>query len=157
MREKAINELYSWMPGQRESSQDYEKIKSRRTLWETDIFLRGRVELFIEGWVSWWWVSNRDDTGSSEVSMPGYNTLKNRHFPERKDWVLYQRMSGLALNPKEGWRRSSALESNKLCLVLEGVTQQEVWIMPKEHYLMRRMIARQTKEKVEEKMKSCFM
>ena len=29
--------------------------------------------------------------------------------------------------------------------------------MPKEHYLMRRMIARQTKEKVEEKMKSCFM
>ena len=30
--------------------------------WKTGIFLRGRVEFFTGGWVSWCWVPKRDDT-----------------------------------------------------------------------------------------------
>ena len=31
------------------------------THWKTGIFLRGRVEIFTGGWVTWCWVPERDD------------------------------------------------------------------------------------------------
>ena len=47
---------------QRGMMQDEVKIVFRgATPWKTGIFLRGRVELFTGGWVSWYWVPKRDD------------------------------------------------------------------------------------------------
>ena len=47
---------------QRGMTQDEVKIVCRgATPWKTGIFLRGRVELFTRGWVSWCWVPKRDD------------------------------------------------------------------------------------------------
>ena len=38
------------------------------TPWKTGIFLRGRVELFTGGWMSWCWVPNRDDADEVKKS-----------------------------------------------------------------------------------------
>ena len=87
-------------------TQDEVKIVCRRaTLWKTDIFLRGRVQLFTGGWVSFCWVPKRDDAGWSEKCMPRCNALKNGHLPERKGWALYRRVGELLLSSKERWRR----------------------------------------------------
>ena len=82
---------------------------SRRTPWETNIFLKGRVGLYTGTWVSWCWVSKRDHTGWSEISMPRYNALKIGHTSERKGWALYRRVSELLLKPTEEWRRISEI------------------------------------------------
>ena len=36
-------------------------IKQSEMSWKAGILLREMVELFIRGWVSWCWISNRDD------------------------------------------------------------------------------------------------
>ena len=56
--------------------------------WKTSIFLRGRVELFTGGWVSYCWVPKRDDAGWSENCMPSCNALKKGQLSERKgEWA----------------------------------------------------------------------
>ena len=53
------------------------------TPWKMGIFLRGRVELFTGGWVSWCWVSKRDDAenGNSNYKTDGGNRKrKYKHF-----------------------------------------------------------------------------
>ena len=47
---------------QREMTEDKVKLVCRcATPWIMGIFLRGRVELFTGGWMSWYWVPKRDD------------------------------------------------------------------------------------------------
>ena len=91
---------------QRGMTQDEVKIVCRGAMpWKTGIFLRGRVKLFIGGWVSCCWVPKKDDTGWSKKCMPRCNALKNEHLPNRKGWALYRRVSEMLLSAKEGWRR----------------------------------------------------
>ena len=73
--------------------------------WKTGIFLRGRVEFFTEGWVSWYWVTIREDAGWSKMFTPRCNALKNEYLPENIGWVLYWRVSELLRSPKGVWRR----------------------------------------------------
>ena len=59
---------------QRVKMQDEVKIVCRgATPWKTDIFLRGRIELFTGRWVSWCCVPKRDDT---ENEKNDYKTEK---------------------------------------------------------------------------------
>ena len=57
---------------QRGMTQDKVKLVCRCTMpWKMGIFLRGKVELFIGGWVSCCWVPKRDD---AENGKNGYKT-----------------------------------------------------------------------------------
>ena len=106
-------EMSSWPEGewalaesQRGMTQDEVKIVCQGAApWKTGIFLRGRVELFIGGWVSCCCVPKRDDPRWSKNFMVRCSTLKNRHLPERRVWALYRRVNELLLSPKEGWHR----------------------------------------------------
>ena len=53
------------------------------TPWKTGISLRGRVELFTGGWVSWCWVPKRDDAENEKSNYKtdeGYRKGKYKHF-----------------------------------------------------------------------------
>ena len=105
-REESLSSLpeveWAVAESQRGMTQDEVKLVCQSAMpWKTGIFLRGRVELFTGGWVNFCWVTNRDDAGWSETCMPTSNALNNGHLPERKDWVLYRRVSEQVLSPKE--------------------------------------------------------
>ena len=54
---------------QRGMAQDEKKFVCRGvTPWKTGIFLRGRVELFTRGWVSWCSVPKRDDAENEKMT-----------------------------------------------------------------------------------------
>ena len=91
---------------QREMTQDKVKFVCQgATPWKTGTFLKGRVEFFTEGWVSWYWVTIREDAGWSKMFTPRCNALKNEYLPENIGWVLYWRVSELLRSPKGVWRR----------------------------------------------------
>ena len=62
---------------------------------KTGIFLNGRVELVIRGWVSCCWVPKSD----------GARWSSNAHLSERNGWALFRRVNELLLSPKEGFVR----------------------------------------------------
>ena len=62
--------------------------------------------------------------------MPRWNTLQNRHLPERKGWALYRKVSKLWLSPKEGWRKMKGANHWKTGIFLRGTAElfTEGWV-----------------------------
>ena len=48
--------------------------------WKISVFRRERIEPFTGGWMRWCWVSKKDGTLKSEISMPKSNALKKGIF-----------------------------------------------------------------------------
>ena len=64
------------------------------TPWKADIFLRGRVELFTGGWVSWCWVTKKNE---SENEKNDYKTDEENRKGKYK-YLVWWNLSLIIIN-----------------------------------------------------------